>query len=336
MSKLKTWENMFYYHQFLGILLFFRDFSWHCLLSQIVSWLYVFHGVCQWDLGERVCLPRFLLSGWATAAALCCLPARLPVHPGHQCHHHLHHCAGQSPPHPHVLLPYCPLLFWNLLYLRHYTQDAGWPAGPKEDHLLSGLCYADVFLPLSRLLSLLPAGSHGLWSLRGHLWPSALHTAHGAWGVLGTSGCCLCLRLYCRTDHHILGISPALSLLQPTTPLLLWHLSCPQAGIASLLPQSVGRFCAWCICLDYSPVTYPGLLHPHHLCHSKNPIICWKIQNLLYMCLSSHCDNCSLWLCLFHLLKAQIQLLNKSRHPNICVLYHPHTTVQPNDLQPEK
>ena len=294
------------------------------------------HGVGQWDLGDGVCLPRLLLSGWASEAALCCLLACVLVHAGHQCHHCFHHCPGQSPPHPHVLLPWCPLLLWDLLHLRHCTQDAGGPASPEEDHLLSGLCHPDVLLPLPHLLSLLPAGSHGLWSLRGHLWPSALHGAHGFRGVCGTRGCCLCLWLLCLTGHHLSGISPAIPLLQPAPKLLLWHLSSPQAGISPLSSQSVGHIRAWCVCLGYSTVTYPGFLHPHYFCYSKNPILCWKIQGLLYMCLSSHCDNCSLWLCLFHLLKAQIQLFFKSRHPDICVLYHPHTLVQPNDLQPEK
>ena len=321
---------------FSGFFYFSGIFSWHCLLSQIVSWWCIFHGVCQWFLGERVCLPWLLLSGWATAAALCCLPGSLPLHPGHQCHHHLHRCVGQSPPHPHVLLPCCTLLFWDLLHLRHCTQDAGWPAGPEEGHILSGLCHPDVFLPLSRLLSLFPAGSHGLWSLCGHLWPFALYSAHGLWDVFGTSGRCLCLWLHCVTGHHLTSISPAIPLLQSAPSLLLWYLSCPQAGISSLSSQSVGHIHAWCICLDYSPVTYPGLLHPHHLCHSKNLILCWKIQGLLYLCLPSHCGNCSLWLCLFHLLKAQIQLLFKSRCPNICVLYNPHSIVQSNDLQSKK
>ena len=34
--------------------------------------------------------------------------------------------------------------------------------------------------------------------------------------------------------------------------------------------------------------------------------------------------------------KAQIQLLFKSRCPNICVLYNPHSIVQSNDLQSKK
>lgn len=125
--------------------------------------------------------------------------------------------------------------------------------------------------------------------------------------------------LHNLTGHHLHDISPAIPLLQQAPSLLLWCLSSPQAGISPILSKSVGHVCAWCVCLGYSSVTYSGLLCPHHLCHSKNPILCWKIQGFLYLCLPSHCGNCSLWLCLFHLLKAQIQLLFKSRHPNICI-----------------
>lgn len=54
-----------------------------------------------------------LISGWTAAAALCYLPAGLPLHPGHQCRHHLHHCAGQSPHTPMYFFLCCTLLFWD-------------------------------------------------------------------------------------------------------------------------------------------------------------------------------------------------------------------------------
>lgn len=87
---------MFYYHQFLGDSSLFQGiFLITSSLSDCLLMIYR-----PWSVSmrpcERVCLPRLLLSGWATAAALCCLPARLPVHPGHQCHHHLHHCADRA------------------------------------------------------------------------------------------------------------------------------------------------------------------------------------------------------------------------------------------------
>lgn len=48
-----------------------------------LSCIAVTMGWAQWDLSDRVCLLRLLISGWAATAALCCLPACVLVHAGH-------------------------------------------------------------------------------------------------------------------------------------------------------------------------------------------------------------------------------------------------------------
>lgn len=194
MSKLKTWEYMFYYfYQFLGDSSFQGFFLALSSLSDCLLMIYR-PWRCQWDLGERVCLPRLPPLWLGHSAALCCLPARStcsPWAPMPSSSPPLCWTEPSIPPQASSSLlssPVLKLVIPSSLYPRCWLMSAG----PEEDHLLSGLCYADVFLPLSScsLTSLLAA--MGWWSPRGHLWPSAPHSAHGAWGVCGTSGCCLC------------------------------------------------------------------------------------------------------------------------------------------------
>lgn len=107
------------------------------------------HGVAQWDLGERVCLPRLLISGWIpAAAALCYLPAGLPLLTlgtnaaiistivlDRALHTPMYFFLLYSP----VLRLYIP----SSLYLRCWL--ICWS---RRRQFLFWLCYPDVFLPL--------------------------------------------------------------------------------------------------------------------------------------------------------------------------------------------
>ena len=91
-------------------------------------------------------------------------------HPGH--HHRL------PPPHPHVPLSLQPVIVWHLFHLHHHPKDAPEPPDPEQNHYLRRLHHPDVFFHSFWTFGQLTPDRDGLWPLRGHLPPPALHGHH--------------------------------------------------------------------------------------------------------------------------------------------------------------
>jgi len=117
-------------------------------------------------------------------------------------HYLLHNCDWKHPDHraggyrpasahSHVLLPGQSVLLGDLLQLHRSAPAADQLPDQGQDNLCSQLCSSVLLLWLFCRYWVLPAGSHVLRSVLGHMPPPALHRLHDLEGLFSAGGCIL-------------------------------------------------------------------------------------------------------------------------------------------------
>ena len=157
----------------------FFDHCW-CLYKDLVcsSCFHQLHGRKKSNSCYRIYPPGTLQPGGTAVSALLAVPVHVPGHLHWEPAHDPGHYHRLPPPHAHVLLPLQPVLFRHLFHLHHRPKDAAEHPDAEQSNVLQRLSQPDVLFHAFCRNRQPPLDSDGLWPVRGHLSPIALHGHH--------------------------------------------------------------------------------------------------------------------------------------------------------------
>lgn len=287
---------------------------------------------CQWVCSCELLIP--VLS--ATSSVVSPFFDHLPCYPDGKCPHNPGDYSWLCPPKSYVLLPQELVFPGDRFQLDYCAQDAGDPDHPGHNHLLPWLCYPDVLLLLLWSCWVLPAGHHGVWPLRGHLWPFALSSHHGSQSLWPAGSCLLVLRIpsgYCANhmDFQLPFLWP-----QQGEPLLLWQPPCDRTGLCWYLSVWTGSSNSYCPIHPLPFLVDPGILCPHPLHYLQDALSRGEAQGLLHLLLPPAGCLPLLQHCHPHILSTPVQQLSWEQEAVVTLLHRGDSHVEPHHLQLEE